>query len=78
MKILIIFILFPFIACHDTRLRMEAFRVMFGHMNNQNLARTNIKILSPVNPPNRRAVGNQRRAIKYFMRYLEGKIECYL
>lgn len=78
MKILILFILLPFIACDDTRLRMEAFRVMFGHMNNRNLARTKIKILSPVNPPNRRAVGNQRRAIKYFMRYIEEKIENYL
>ena len=77
MKILILFMVLPLIACHDTRLRMEAFRVMFGHMNNKNLARTKIKILPPANQPNRRSAGNQRRAIKYFMRKLEEKIEIY-
>ena len=68
----------PLIACHDTRLRMEAFRVMFGHMNNKNLARTKIKILPPANKPNRRSARNQRRALKYFMRKLEEKIVRYL
>ena len=69
---------FPSIACHDTRLRMEAFRVMFGNMNNKILARTKIKFSPPTNQPNRRSAVNQRRPLKYFMRYLEQKIESYL
>ena len=68
---------FPLAICHDTRLRMDAFRVMFGRLNNRILASTHVKMGPPRGQPNRRSGINQRRAIKYFMRYLEMKIEEY-
>ena len=77
MKILILFMVIPLTVCHGTRLRMDAFRVMFGYLNNKILTRTQIKSRPPKTQQNRQSSINQRRAIKYFMRYLERKIEIY-
>ena len=78
MKIILLFMVFPLAVCHDTRLRMDAFRIMFGQLNNRILASTHLTMVPPQSQPNRRSSFNQRRAIKHFMRYLERKIEEYL
>ena len=77
MKILILFMVIPLTVCHGTRLRMDAFRVMFGYINNKILTRTQIKIGPPKTLQDRESSIHQRRAIKYFMRYLKRKIEIY-